>query len=181
MSTMNLDLNDRVITDTGAMVAKFKLVVDMALDDKDFSHLITVPHPDIAKYHLDHNTINDARQWTDDGVPKGPSQNTYEWTYPESYKKLDVEEYCLDMMIVLGLDESLEYVDRMSIELQKIQEKEMEPFIRCMIWITDVFRKNNMVWGLGRGSSCASLIMYIIGVNKVDPIRYDIPMEEFYK
>ena len=42
-------------------------------------------------------------------------------------------------------------------------------------------RLNNVVWGLGRGSSTASYILYLLGVHKIDSLYYDLPIEEFLK
>jgi DNA polymerase III alpha subunit len=50
-----------------------------------------------------------------------------------------------------------------------------------MKYIVDTLRANNVVWGVGRGSSVASYVLHIIGVHKIDPIKYNIPIEEFFK
>ena len=43
------------------------------------------------------------------------------------------------------------------------------------------FRSDGIVWGVGRGSSCASLIFYLLGVHDIDPVNYDIPFYEMSK
>ena len=180
MSTMLLNLNDRIITDTGTMIAKHNLLVSLALNDEPFTHLPTVPHSDISLYHHYHRTVENARVWIDDGIVQGPSLSTFGWKTPEPYASLDIVDTCMTGLLDLGLA-SDGYTARMIDELDFVQRTQMDDFIRCLIWITDVLRANGLVWGLGRGSSCASLIMFVLRVNKVDPVRYDIPMEEFYK
>jgi DNA polymerase III alpha subunit len=57
----------------------------------------------------------------------------------------------------------------------------MHQFVRCLLYVTHRFKEDGVLWGVGRGSSCASLIMYLLGINKVDPVKYNIPAEEFFK
>jgi len=42
-------------------------------------------------------------------------------------------------------------------------------------------RDNNIVWGVGRGSSVASFVLFLMGVHKINSLYYDIPIEEFLK
>lgn len=177
MSTALLDLEDRIITDAGSMVAKHDLLVKLALSAEPFSHLPFVSYQDSDRYHKGNPK---ALRWVSK-EPQNPPASTYEWMLPEEYADRDIEEYCMERMADLHLDQKPEYMDRLCEELIRVEEKQMHDFIRCLIWITDVLRVKKIVWGLGRGSSCASLVMFILGVNKVDPVLYDIPMEEFYK
>jgi len=50
-----------------------------------------------------------------------------------------------------------------------------------MIYIVDMMRKNNLVWGVGRGSSVASYVLYLIGIHKIDSLKYNLNIEEFLK
>lgn len=180
MSTSILNLQDRIITDTGSMIAKYNLLVKLALNKEQFDHLPFVYNDDVARYHHDHGTIETAKSWHDDGKYQGPSKQSYSWMYPDEYNDVDIEELCLTTLTERDLV-SDDYVIRLSEELMQIEHKKMTNFFKCLIWVTDTLRKHDLVWGLGRGSSCASLVLFLLGVNKVDPIKYDIPMEEFYK
>ena len=42
-------------------------------------------------------------------------------------------------------------------------------------------RKNNIVWGVGRGSSVASFVLFLIGVHKINSLYYDISIDEFLR
>jgi DNA polymerase III alpha subunit len=180
MSTILLDLPDRIITDTGAMIAKHSLLLTLALEGERFDHLPYAPHQDIDRYHKPNGTSKIARRWRDDGIPDAPDLETFSWKTPEPYSTMDVSEECMHALVTKGLDDEA-YSTRLLSELARAEELEMFDFIRCLVWITDTLRSQGIPWGLGRGSSCASLIMFLLGINKVDPVRYDIPMEEFYK
>lgn len=43
------------------------------------------------------------------------------------------------------------------------------------------FREDGVVWGVGRGSACASLIFYLIEVHDIDPTKFDIDFSELSK
>ncbi len=180
MSMRLLDLEDRIITDTGSMVAKYDLLLRLALSGEPFAHLPFEAHPDIDLYHHFKGTKKTALQWREDEIIQGPAAETYAWITPEPYASLNIQELCEGSLEDLDLN-TIIYQDRLDEELQRVRQREMEDFLRCLIWITDTLREKHTLWGLGRGSSCASLVLYLLGVNKVDPVKYDIPMEEFYK
>jgi hypothetical protein len=54
-------------------------------------------------------------------------------------------------------------------------------FLCSLVRLIDRFRSEDIVWGVGRGSSCASYILYLIGVHDINSIKYDIPFKEFSK
>jgi DNA polymerase III alpha subunit len=48
-------------------------------------------------------------------------------------------------------------------------------------YLVDTLRENKVVWGVGRGSSVASYVLYLIGIHKIDSIKYDLDITEFLK
>jgi DNA polymerase III alpha subunit len=74
-----------------------------------------------------------------------------------------------------------ENYERLIQEIQLFQRHNMIPVLKTMKYIVDTLRANNIVWGVGRGSSVASYVLHIIGVHKIDSIKYNIPIEEFFK
>ena len=55
------------------------------------------------------------------------------------------------------------------------------PILQLLVYIIDIMRKNNLVWGVGRGSSVASYVLYLLGVHKVDSYKYSLDIKEFLK
>ena len=39
----------------------------------------------------------------------------------------------------------------------------------------------NVLWGVGRGSSVASYALFLIGVHKIDSVKYDLDWREFLR
>ena len=97
------------------------------------------------------------------------------WYMPDEYKTFDIAEY------VLGLCKTEVELQRVGQELLLFYERNLENLLRYMKYMVDTLRKNNVVMGLGRGSSTASYVLYLLGVHKINSIYYDLPIEEFLK
>lgn len=54
-------------------------------------------------------------------------------------------------------------------------------FIIKIINLINKFKENGVVWGVGRGSSCASYVLYLLHVHDVNSMLYDIPFSELSK
>ena len=72
-------------------------------------------------------------------------------------------------------------ISRAQDELQIIEHLEAEHIFLHLIYLVDTWRSQNRVWGVGRGSSVSCFVLYVIGVNKINPLDYDLPMTEFFK
>ena len=97
------------------------------------------------------------------------------WYMPEDYKTLDIAQWLLDKC---DTDAKLQRVGQ---ELLLYQERDLFNLLRYLKYFVDTMRKNNVVWGLGRGSSTASYVLYLLGVHKINSLYYDLPIEEFLK
>jgi DNA polymerase III alpha subunit len=97
------------------------------------------------------------------------------WRMPVEYKDLDIAEY------VLGLCKADHELQRVGQELLLYQERDLFNLLRYLKYLVDTLRKNNVVWGVGRGSSVASYVLFSIGVHKIDSLYYNLDIEEFLK
>ena len=100
-----------------------------------------------------------------------------EFNIPQHYKELDVEKYIRERLVQRDPDE----IGRVEMELDMYRERGLFPVLQLLIWIVDTMRKHNLVWGVGRGSSVSSYLLYILGVHKVDSYKYDLDIKEFLK
>lgn len=96
------------------------------------------------------------------------------WFLPSNYKILDIEKFLVDIC-------PAENYDRLTAELKLYRKYDMISVLQAMKYIVDTLRKNHIVWGVGRGSSVASYVLYLIGVHKIDSVKYDLPIDEFFK
>ena len=70
---------------------------------------------------------------------------------------------------------------RLSLEIFEFERRGISDYIRAIAYMVDTFKKTDTLWGVGRGSSCASYYLYLLGLHLVDPVKYDIPLSEFLK
>ena len=111
----------------------------------------------------------DVDQKTFDGVCQS------EWFMPEEYKELDVVRFLNNRQM------TVEERQRVQEELQAFTERGMIPLLRYMCYLVDFMRENDIVWGVGRGSSVASYVLYLIGVHRIDSIQYGLDWREFLR
>jgi len=103
------------------------------------------------------------------------TQNQQNWYMPDKYKTLDIAEY------ILSLCNTEAELQRVGAELLLYQERNLFDLLRFMKYLVDTLRKNNIVWGVGRGSSVSSYVLYLLGVHKIDSLYYDLDIGEFLK
>ena len=108
-------------------------------------------------------------------VDEFDKKNQTSWFIPETYKNFNMVEFLLDKT------ENEEQYQRVVTELEMfIQYDMMDVLIYCK-YLVDTMRENNILWGVGRGSSVASYVLYLIGIHKIDSIKYRLDINEFLK
>jgi DNA polymerase III alpha subunit len=94
---------------------------------------------------------------------------------PTSYKEFDIAKY------VLELCQSDEELQRVGQELLLFQERDMFSLLRYLKYLVDTMRENNIVWGVGRGSSVSSFVLFLIGIHRINSLYFDLSIDEFLK
>lgn len=97
------------------------------------------------------------------------------WFLPDEYKNFDIAKFVLDQC------NSEAELQRAGKELLLYQERDMFILLKYLKYLVDTMRANNIVWGVGRGSSVSSFVLFLIGVHKINSLYYDLPIEEFLK
>lgn len=97
------------------------------------------------------------------------------WYMPEEYKTMDIAEW------VLGQCKTQEELQRVGQELLMFQERGLFTLLQYLKYMVDTLKANNVVIGVGRGSSTASYVLYLIGVHRINSMFYDLDIEEFLK
>ena len=108
-------------------------------------------------------------------VEQFDTQNQHNWYMPDDFKNIDVEQF------IHALCETEQEHKRVTKELELYKERDMYNILRFMIYLVHFMTQNNIVWGVGRGSSVASYCLYLIGVHKVNSIKYNLFIEEFLR
>lgn len=98
-----------------------------------------------------------------------------EWVFPAIYQQIDVKQWLLDKC------KTQQEISRVQEEYILYEERDLIMLLRLFIFLVDYMRKNNFIWGVGRGSSVSSYILYLIGVHRVDSIKYGLDIKEYLK
>lgn len=143
-------------------------------------HLVLCdPSEDVDKFneHADQNGQPKLKKYTpvNLNIDKFDEICQSDWFMPDNYKRLDVEKYIKDKCT------TSEEINRIEQELVEYESRNMYDLLRYMIYLVDFMRANNIVWGVGRGSSVASYVLYLIGIHKVNSIQYGLDYREFLR
>jgi hypothetical protein len=112
---------------------------------------------------------------SDVAVPDWDQVRQQQWFMPDSYRVLDIAQHVLDLCTT---DAELQ---RTGQELLMYQERDLFDLLRYMKYLVDVMREYNVIWGIGRGSSVASYVLYLLGVHRVNSLYYDLDPGEFLR
>jgi DNA polymerase III alpha subunit len=98
-----------------------------------------------------------------------------DWYMPSNYKNMDIEEH------VRNLAKDTNEKIRVEEELILYKKFAILDVLRFLVYLIDTMRENKIVWGVGRGSSVSSYILYLLGVHKVNSIKYGLNITDFLK
>jgi len=97
------------------------------------------------------------------------------WHMPNEYQILDIAAH------ILGLCKSEAELQRCGEELLLYQERDLFDLLRYLKYLVDIMTSNRVIWGVGRGSSVASYILYKLGVHRIDSLFYNLDCREFLR
>jgi DNA polymerase III alpha subunit len=82
---------------------------------------------------------------------------------------------------VLSLCKTEQQLQRVGKELLMYQERNMFDLLRYLKFLVDTLKSKNIIWGVGRGSSVASYVLYLLEVHRIDSMHYDLDPGEFLR
>ena len=145
----------------------------MTLDGMLVDHTVQVKKPhelfdDFPQFmRTDHDSDTTVAEW------HGRQQSN--WHMPEEYKNMDIAAH------VLGLCNNEAELQRCGAELLLYQERNLFDLLRYLAYLVAVMQDNRIIWGVGRGSSVASYVLYKLGVHRIDSMYYDLDPQEFLR
>lgn len=128
----------------------------------------------IAELYLDWPMLNKAESITDD-PDLFHANNQKTWRMPVEYQDMDIAKW------VLAQCKDQNQLQRAGQELLEYQNRDLMGMLCYLKYLTDTARSNNIVLGVGRGSSVASFVLYLIGVHRVDSLYQDLDFNEFMR
>lgn len=112
-------------------------------------------------------------------ILRAANPNLHTASLPHIEVERDLRQQCLDGAVQLNVDLSDPvYLGRLNRELKLIQEKGYEDYFYI---VGDIVRwaRKEMAVGPARGSSCGSLVCYLLGITTIDPIPFGLIFERF--
>jgi len=168
--------------DYGEIVFTSDDLVSLAMQGHDvdkFSHVVIDSDIDtdpLRELLYDNKNINTwRRETTGIAVDEYDSQCQAHWYMPDEYKQLDIAEH------VLSLCKTDYELQRVGKELLLYQERNLFDLLKYLKYLVDIMKQHNIIWGVGRGSSVASYVLYLLGVHRINSLYYDLDPEEFLR
>jgi len=175
-----IELNNRTLWQDGSSTVAIQYLYDQILSGEDISKLFVEEiTPEIKNYNKHVASPLKVKQ---DVVPL-----SLNWRIPESYKDLQLRTHMLkrleDEIAVGGFSDSEteRRIARVQEELELWHANGMDMLLRALIYMVHQFEQNNVVWGTGRGSSCSSYLLYLIGLHDVDSVHYNLDIRDFFR
>jgi len=149
------------------------------------------PNLDISKIEFDSNIVvkkfNESSKNCDLTVKINEGQeldisvedydkiNQDQWFIPEEIQNFDIETWLYEQC------QTEEEFFRVKEELELYEKFNLRQILIIAKYLVDEFRKNQIIWGVGRGSSVASYCLYLIGLHKINSLKYNLDVGEFLK
>lgn len=131
----------------------------------------------ILKHVVDPGKIKTWHSATDEqcSLEDYDKNNQLSWFMPDEYREVDIAQHVID------LAENDAELQRLAQELLLFQERDLFDLLRYLRYLVAVMRENGVIWGVGRGSSVASFVLYKLGVHRINSLYYDLDPEEFLR
>ncbi len=147
----------------------------------NLGHLFFDPSTELDKFNQsvkdnydDFGTLKTYKE-EDDSIEFFDESNQCDWYMPAEYQVFPIINWLHEQCTT---EEEHQRVDQ---ELELFIQHKMFDLLFYLKYLVDTMRANKIVWGVGRGSSVASYILYLIGIHKVNSIKYDLDIHEFLK
>ena len=164
----------------GELIFNDSDVMDLVMQGRDhsvFDGMIVDGSVDLSRWPDWADSVPGFQQqrWHTCSVPEFHATQQQHWHMPDAYKTMDIAEH------VLSLCQSDAELQRCGHELMLYQERGLFDLLRYLKYLVDVMRQNAIIWGVGRGSSVASHVLYLMGVHRVDSLYYNLDIQEFLR
>lgn len=104
------------------------------------------------------------------------------WVLPGKYQTLDLDEYLMGLVNLVAEDNLYEKrLERLAQEISLFKSQNLDNILRALLFVIETMKDKKVIWGVGRGSSCSSYLLYLMGLHEVDPVLYEIDIEDFLR
>ena len=179
---MNTQLIGRILWYDGSVTVDPSDLMTLVLKSKFKGNLYTTEITDEIKNYNKLVNVDDKIS-----IKTTNKELDTSWNIPDEYKQINIENYVLDKLGNEALEWHLSDEDvvlratRVIKELKVYNKLNLNNLLRTLVYIIDVFTKENVIWGVGRGSSVSSYVLYLIGIHDIDSVLYNLDFNDFLK
>jgi hypothetical protein len=154
---------------------------ELLLQGKNIGHLNVVQDEDIELYEKYQDILLRQKTIFLDAPAEDLSFDDFhllkadDWIFPLAYQQIDVHAFLLDKC------KTQQEIDRVNEEYLLYLERDLVMLLRLFIFLVDYMRENKYIWGVGRGSSVSSYILYLIGIHRVNSLKYGFDIKDYLK
>jgi DNA polymerase III alpha subunit len=167
----------------GQAILSSESLIEILLQGRNISHLNVIrSDEDIRLYEQYQSELLSGQTTTFlDSPPEELDFDSFhkeradEWIFPIEFQQIDVLDWCLNKC------KTQEEQERVKQEFVMFQERDLIMILRLFIFLINYMRRKDFIWGVGRGSSVSSYILYLIGVHRVDSIKYGLDIKDYLK
>jgi DNA polymerase III alpha subunit len=175
--TIKAKLPNRTVYTDGTVICTDHAVEDVLYSGKSLDTVIVQPSIEVDMYNASNKLLD--TNFIELLISSDPVYGEYpwynEWYTPNEYKTINVEDYLIKKC------NNENEIERVKLELKLFLERDMYPVLYHLIYLVNHWRKNNILWGVGRGSSVSSFVLYLIGIHRVNSLKYDLDINDFLK
>lgn len=167
-------IQNRIIFDDGTVLCKDGAILDILYQDKPISNLFS----DNAEIFNKSNKLLDTNfnELIEIDGPIYENVNWFEyWDTPLKYKDINILDY------VFNKCSNNSELERCYDEYELFKKYDMIPVLQHCCFLVDHWRENGIVWGVGRGSSVSSFILFLIGINRINPLKFNLDISDFLR
>ena len=176
-----METSESLTNKYGQVILDSNKLRDLLLCGRNISHTVVLADDEIALFNefqdhlLTRPVVLSEPPLEDCDFETFQHDRSSEWLIPEEYQNINVLEWLIDKCSN-GTE-----IERVNNEYVLFEERELIMLLRFFIYLVSYMRENKFVWGVGRGSSVASFILYLIGIHRVHSIRFGLEIEDYLK
>jgi len=148
-------------------------LVELLYQDK--AGQLTVNSSILDRYINGCNDLGQAPSFYSQPLPMTVEEALKNWNLPGDIASLDLDIYFAEKI------STIEEAHRVVEELELFRSRGLEPMLRFMIYLVRIMKENNIIWGVGRGSSVSSFLLYLVELHQINPIKYNLDIKEFIR
>lgn len=174
----SVNLENRILWFDGTSTVDADSVTDLIMSNASIKGLcVTNITPEIEQFN---KLVPKSQQIV---VKETVDPLKQEWNIPAEFAQMDVKQHILDTVSFsqFASDDAKMRLTRVLDELELYESMELMDVLRVLIYIINTLNRENVMWGVGRGSSVSSYVLYLLGVHDIDSVKYELDVSDFLR